>query len=361
MSKQKLILLIDDQPVNHEILKMQLEEEEYEILSALNGEEGFAMAKRHQPLVICCDLLMPNLAGDDVCRLLKADPQTAAIPILMMTSQEMDTALLVRCLSAGAEEFVSQPLRPLELSARIRSLSRISLQYRRLQETLELRERFSHMLVHDMRNHLTVIRAGTFLLEHSGLEQKQQRCVQDIYGGSQALEQMLDEMLTIAATEDEHLRLNRESCLVSELIRDATQYLSSMLELKRVRIHIEGVDTAETTTLFVDRRLFLRVIENLVNNALQYTPRDSVITIRFILLTERMRLEVCDQGAGVDPAWRERIFDAYQTGEVPDGRPYVRIGLGLAFCRTVVNEHGGHIGVEANTPKGSIFFVEMPR
>ncbi len=113
------VLIIDDNPTNHRLLEAILRAEGYAPLSALDGEQGREMAKRNRPSVILLDIMMPGESGFDACRLLKADPVTADIPILFVTAVD-DVGSKIRGLTLGAVDYITKPFDRREVVARVR-------------------------------------------------------------------------------------------------------------------------------------------------------------------------------------------------------------------------------------------------
>jgi len=126
------ILVVDDNAANVKLLEDLLRYHGYEVEAAFDGETALAMLREHAPDLVLLDVLMPGLDGHEVCRAVRDDPALAMLPVVMVTALE-DREERVRGLEAGADDFLSKPLNPPELVARVRSLLRI----RRLYETVQ--------------------------------------------------------------------------------------------------------------------------------------------------------------------------------------------------------------------------------
>jgi adenylate cyclase len=127
------ILIVDDEPMNLDILQTRLAVHGYEILTATNGEEALAVAKAQQPDLILLDMMMPKVDGIDVCRDLKADASFPFMPIIMVTAKA-DSKDVVAGLEAGADEYLTKPLDQAALVARIKSMLRIKALHDTVQE-----------------------------------------------------------------------------------------------------------------------------------------------------------------------------------------------------------------------------------
>lgn len=126
------ILVVDDNAANVKLLEDLLRYHGYEVEAAFDGESALAMLRENTPDLLLLDVLMPGLDGHEVCRAVREDPALAMLPVVMVTALE-DREERVRGLEAGADDFLSKPLNPPELVARVRSLLRI----RRLYETVQ--------------------------------------------------------------------------------------------------------------------------------------------------------------------------------------------------------------------------------
>jgi two-component system cell cycle response regulator len=135
------VLIVDDIPPNVKLLEAKLTSEYYDVIAAENGHKAIDLARRESPDLILLDVMMPGMDGFKVCEILKADPATAHIPIIMVTALS-DAADRVRGLQAGADDFLSKPVRDVPLFARVRSLIRLKL----LMDVYLVREETSNRL-----------------------------------------------------------------------------------------------------------------------------------------------------------------------------------------------------------------------
>ena len=132
VSSTSTILVIDDVRENRVLLNSQLKRGHYQVLNAKSGSEGLAMVRHHHPDLVLLDVMMPDIDGFEVCSILKNDPETAAIPIIMLTALR-DVAFRIRGIESGADEFLSRPHNFEELMVRVTSLIQLKLVRDRLQ------------------------------------------------------------------------------------------------------------------------------------------------------------------------------------------------------------------------------------
>jgi diguanylate cyclase (GGDEF)-like protein len=123
-SKRRSILVVDDVPVNVQLLTTYLAAEGYDIVSARDGVEAVELVRKHLPDLILLDVMMPKMNGFEVCQIIKEDKATMFIPVIMVTAlNELEDK--IKGMNAGADDFISKPFNKLELMVRVRSLLRI--------------------------------------------------------------------------------------------------------------------------------------------------------------------------------------------------------------------------------------------
>ncbi len=328
---------------------------------ASSGAEALRRLDSLKPDLVLLDMMMPRMDGAAVCQQLRENPHWRQIPVIMVTalSRKED---LYRCLEAGADDFIGKPVNALELRARVRAMLRIKSQYDELTAAREQveqlsrsREEMAHTIVHDLRHPVTTMLFACELLLQAGLEAPLNQRVQVMKTEAQRLGDMLNALLLTAKMKANHLTLRPEAVDLSELIRDTLRPWQDAASQKQVQLPQAG--NLEPPMLNLDSSLLRRVLDNLITNALKYAPEQSQITVSVQTEAEAVVVSVADQGQGVDPQWRETIFNRFETGSAT-GKDH--IGIGLAFCRQAVQAHGGSLSVTANQPHGAVFSLRLP-
>ncbi|NET10663.1 MAG: hybrid sensor histidine kinase/response regulator [Symploca sp. SIO2B6] len=348
------ILIVDDQPDNLRLLSKMLVDDGYDVRRALSGTLALLNVQSSPPDLILLDINMPELSGYDVCKTLKAEPKTRQIPIIFLSASNSETDK-VQAFEMGGADYITKPFQMREV------LARVATQLK-LQQLNSLRENLSRMLVHDLRTPLSCISlCSSSLLRRSYLESKDQKILQTIYTTSQRLNHMLNDLLITAKLDAGQLVLNRTQVNLNELVQEAIAGLTFDADAKRVQLVRHLPDTSYEWSL--DANLFRRVIENLLANAIKFSPMGGTVTIALERMEDTQQnrytisLKVSDEGMGVPDDQRQTIFQPYETGQAIDG--VSQIGLGLSFCKLVVDAHGGHISVEKNQPTGATFSIQM--
>ena len=365
------ILIVDDTPANLQVLSNVLKEHGHKVRAVPNGLLALRAVESRQPDLILLDINMPEMDGYEVCRRLKADPATAAIPIIFISALN-ETLDKVKAFELGAADYITKPFQFEEVQARVSvQLKLLRLQRElvgknarletALQRELDLeaqRENLVHMMVHDMRSPLSGMLGYLSLLEMfaSGWPPKHQAYLQRCQESTDALIKMISMILDIHKMESGEMPLKRSEAELGEVAAQAIKSLGGLTLDHPVEIKAEGPIRFD-----LDADLIQRVFENLLGNAIKFSPEGAGVEIRLEQQTDpggtrSVRACVCDQGPGIPPELHHRIFDKF--GQV-EARKH-STGLGLTFCKLAIEAHGGAIGIESEVGKGSNFWFSLP-
>jgi signal transduction histidine kinase len=262
---------------------------------------------------------------------------------------------------------VTKPVSPPELLGRVqaalglrraRSVARefalVKAQRDRLMRQQLQKERLSALLVHDLKSPLNAISLlAQSVLRARTLQPADREAVAEIRAQVTRLSNMVMNLLDISKARDGQLVAHRE-CVD---LRSLCESVLSDFELKASSRNVRLQLTLFETTLDADPHLLRRLFENLLDNALRYTPPGSSVMLHAAPRAGSVELRLADEGPGIPAELRERVFDAFTQVEAGtlEGR-----GLGLAFCRLAVAAHQGRIWVEDGSP-GTIMCVALPR
>lgn len=343
------ILIVDDTPANLLLLARMLTERGYQPRTAISGRLALTSARAEPPDLILLDITMPEMDGYEVCEQLKSDAALKDIPVVFISALS-ETLDKVKAFRVGGVDYVTKPFQFEEVYARVQT----HLQLRRLEQ---LRDDLTHMVVHDLRNPLTVICGFLDILEfHEGgkLSTETQALVTVARRSAEDLLNMIGSILDVSKIGAGEMRVQREPCDLAALIRSvlaATQPLPG-----NRTVTFDGTEPSLTT--IADSGLLRRVFQNLLGNALRYTPTGGDVRIAVTRTRGEVRIAFTDAGPGIAPEYHQRIFEKF--GQVGNRRNRLGTGLGLTFCKLAVEAHGGHIGVDSTVGHGSTFWLVLP-
>ncbi len=370
-----LILVADDVPANVELLADQLQTLGFRTVGAVDGPTAVAACLEHRPDLCILDVAMPagtlgvddRTTGFEVCRRIKRDSRTARIPVIFVTALN-DTSDRVRGIEAGGDDFLTKPHNRLVLGARVRSLLKLKAatdaleeSYRKLRELEKVRDDLMKMIVHDLKTPLTAVVATLEMVadgEFGPVTLEQKRALGDAETKSEELLALIGDLLEVAKVEETGLILEREPLAPGAFIAELVHEWHVRFTQEEAIVTTSVSDDAPTFE--GDKPLLKRVFSNLVQNALTHSGRSIELRLTVRGAEDGVLFGVHDNGPGIPEEFQELIFQKFgrvKTAHVPRVRSS---GLGLAFCKLVVEAHGGRIWVKSAAGEGSAFYVQLP-
>lgn len=361
------VLVVDDEAPNRLLLRDWLEARGHEVIEAIDGEQTLTVVASTPPDVILLDVMLPRVDGFEVCRRLKADARTAPIPILLITALT-DRQDRLTGIQAGANDFLTKPIDTQDVALRVgnalyakRLYDQLAENYRRLRELEILRDDLTHMIVHDLRTPLTSVMAGMQVVEMAGeLNARQQQCLQLAMAGGQTLLGMISDLLDVSKMEDGSLQLDCRELSAADLVDRALAQIELLAQGRSLSL-VRDLP-ARLPVFSGDPEKLQRTLVNLLSNAVRYTPRGGTITTSVRPGSDQRTVvfAVRDTGEGIPGEAFERIFEKFgQVESGPAGQKF-STGLGLTFCKMVVEAHGGRIWIESELGQGSTFSFTIP-
>ena len=229
-------------------------------------------------------------------------------------------------------------------------------------ELAQLREDMMHMLVHDLRSPLTVLQGSLDMMEMAIEEEKLDEVAfleQMARRGGDRMLRMVNELLDISKLESGELPIRPRPVEPESLLREIVTRLNPLA--KEAHIALELRADAALPDLHVDQTFMERVLNNLVDNAIKFTPDYGTVRLWAKMDPENdaaLLVGVSDTGPGVPPEEQSLLFEKFQQTSAEGRR--VGTGLGLPFCKLAVEAHGGDIWIESEPGKGSTFVMRLP-
>ncbi|OQY28812.1 MAG: hypothetical protein B6244_05855 [Candidatus Cloacimonetes bacterium 4572_55] len=360
MEDKNIVLIIDDEPHAQETATGLLHREGYQLLSAESGREALERLRKNDVDVILMDVMMPEMNGFELCWYVKRQKNWQHIPIILLTA--LDTKEdLARGLDAGADDFLTKPIRGVELRARVRSMLRIKKQYDELQDSLKLREDLSNILIKEMRAPLSNILLGADAIRKMvDFADSIQNYGDQIYQDAYRLNGYIDDVMLMTRMKSGQLILSYTNVNIPEMITDVGQFYQKAAGLKGIELTFDFNGQGQIVSM--DKILFRRMMDNLLFHVIEHShARQIQLVIEFPESDEddlSLRIRLIDDGETIPPEYHYRIFEISQIPSLKN-MGVAQVGFGLAFCKTVVKAHGGTISLFQNAPSGSIFTVEI--
>ena len=375
--KQKLVLVVDDDPTNITVISGVLKDS-FRIKVATNGKQALAMARApDKPDLILLDVVMPEMDGFEVCRHLKANPTTREIPVIFLTGVT-DAENEEKGFEIGAVDYIHKPFSAPIVLVRVRTQLALQAALRQAGEARNQADELLHALraelagvarltamgelaasiAHEIRQPLAAVvnnaNAGLNWLNNQPPNLKQvraalKRIVRDSERGSDVIGS-IQGMLKKGEQERAWLDIN-------DLIREVMSLVQGDLKNRGVSSRAELAD--DLPRVLADRIQLRQVILNLIMNAIEamvsVSGRARVLRVRSENHGDNgVRVAVEDSGSGIPQEDMDRIFETFFTTK-SEG-----MGMGLSICRSIVASHGGRITVAKGVPHGSVFQLILP-
>ena len=362
--KGSRILVVDDSAMARRQIQFFLKKEGYDVYEAKSGEEAIWLVNEVDPELILMDVSMDGMDGLEACRRLKEDPENGTLPVIFLSAKG-EREEIVSGFKSGAIDYIVKPFHPAESLTRIRTHLRVKkLAELKEKNILELKhlnktkDRVLRIASHDLRNPVAAIAglAGFLREDHINLSPEQKEIIDCIEEASQSVVLLLNELLDISAIDSGQQELNREPLDLCHLVNNLVPLFRGEAERKNLTLAFECHPDLPKAS--IDRQQIRRVVDNLVSNALKFTPAGGRVVVRTILLKGELCLQVDDTGPGIPVAEADRLFLEFgTTSNVPTGGEK-STGLGLSICHRIVQAHGGRIQFE-NLPEGGARFSVM--
>jgi signal transduction histidine kinase len=349
------VLVVDDDQEGRAAYAQLLADARYAVRLAQDGRTCLAEVSRAAPALILLDVSMPGMDGLETLRRLRAGPHHA-VPVVLVTGSRIDPESIGSGLELGAEEYLQKPVRPAELIARVRALLKIAAMRRELEA---LRRDHTAMLVHDLKQPLAIIALRAEFIVDEGGDEEMVRSGQAIREAVRQMERLIESVLELSRLEAGQLKLERQPGEIDEVVDEVVGQLRGLAE--RRGISLTGACAAAHTPVLIDRAKIVQVLQNLLGNALKFTPAGGTIEVRTAVAGRELSVTVEDSGSGLPAGDAARLFDKWhQSGS---GRAKGGTGLGLAIARAIVEAHGGRIGASNRDDgqRGARFWFVLPR
>jgi signal transduction histidine kinase len=386
------VLVVDDEETVLTSLQGLLELEKYQVVATTSGTEALALAAVEHFDVVLTDMHLDDIDGLDLLReLRRISPDST--PIVLTGYASLDSA--VKALREGAYDYLVKPCEVLELRLTVSrgiERSRMSVQLRRrveeleqanetiralnleleqrvelataeLREQISARDEFTATVSHDLKSPLTFIKGMANLRRRRATPTDETKplidALEQIESSAGRMAQQLDELVDASRLQaGRPLELRLEP---TDLIGLARQVITEhqhttdrhVLQLSTGISHLVGV---------WDGIRLGRVLDNLLGNAVKYSPRGGAIDVRVAVEDEPARcavVKVSDRGEGIPEADLPHVFEKFRRGTNVEGR-IPGTGIGLSGARRILEQHGGTIGIDSAVGQGTTVTVRLP-
>ncbi len=344
-----------------------LELEGFDVLGAADGEQGLELARKQRPDLIICDIMMPRLDGYGVLLALRGQPETAAIPFILLTAKA-DRMHMRHGMELGADDYLTKPFSAVELIAAVHArLAKHQAIARESEKSLErAKHRLMQTITHELRTPLVSINTVMEIISRQlgQLSPEQLRELLDsMSAGSKRLSRLVEQIVLI--TQLESGLLTREGVArdglpvrVSEIILAAVD-LARRFAYRHPDVIVRVDERDQESTVLCDTRALKHALAELISNALGFSPEGSEVMIAQWRADDRAWISIVDSGPGMSPEQVAQALGAFQQID-RETQEQQGVGLGLPLARQIIEAHGGTFELSSVEGRGTQVVISLP-
>jgi signal transduction histidine kinase len=357
------ILVVDDEPVNVQVLTNLLSMRHYSVFKAYNGTDALELFEKGEEFdLVLLDIMMPKLSGYEVCRHLRENHSLFDLPIVMLTAKNQVHDIVLG-FQAGANDYIQKPFDKEELLARVRTLLELKSAMSAAMAANKAKSLFLANMSHEIRTPLHAVIGLTNLLLKTPMDDRQREYTEKMRRASSALLGIINDILDFSKVDAGDIKLENAVFDIKRMFEDLAVFFREEYGRSDIELRLE-LDRNLPARLIGDPLRLQQIFINLVDNAYKFTEKGSV-TVRASVSKRgsndvTLDFAVEDTGIGMSPKQMDDIFAAFNQADNSYSRKYGGIGIGLAITREMVELMGGKIGVSSEEGKGTVFTFSCP-
>lgn len=393
------ILLVDDRPDNLMSMEIVLENQGYKFYKATSGKDALKILLKEEDFsLILLDVRMPIMDGYETAELIYSREKLRLVPIIFITGQDYEETAMFKGYQAGAVDYIRKPFNPQILRSKVavfaelhrknqllskqeEKLRVINEDLMRLNAELENRvkertsqletlnselkdlnlskDKFLSVISHDLRNPATALIATSEKLNRD-IEKLSKNDIKNlssiIHRTAHKIVQQLNELVDWAKKQRDKTSFTPQRIHLLEGMNDSLELLKANAAQKEISLFNE---VPEEIYVNADSLMLRSIVQNLVTNAIKYTPQHGAITISAARQDKMVEICVADTGVGMSVDTMGKVFDEVSSSVKGTNNEH-GTGLGLILVKDFVTQHGGTIGVESSEGKGTCFKFTIP-
>lgn len=361
-SKQE-ILVVDDTPDNLRLLSAILTQQNYEVRKALNSTRAISSVKADAPDIILLDIKMPGMNGYDVCRALKADPETREIPVIFISA--LDDALdKVQAFSVGGVDYITKPFQEAEVLARIENQlylrelqAQLKAQNKELARSNQELQQFAQIVSHDLQQPLQSMTgyAKIIAMQYGELlDDDANQHLTNIFDAGNRMQRLIKDLLGYAKIGRQQEIFTSVNCTIA--LEQALRNLDNAIVESGAKLRSRSLPT-----ILGNETQLIQLFQNLIGNSIKFvnpTIRPEVSISATLQGDQYWLFEVRDNGIGIPEDRLDQIFESFQR--LHSSKQYPGSGIGLATCKKIVENHGGEIWARSQPDVGTTILFKLP-
>ncbi len=354
------VLIVDDVPANIRLLSEMLKDEGYKIRPVTSGNQALQMAETIMPDIVLMDIMMPDLNGIETCKLFKANPKLADIPIIFISALN-ETENIVEALEAGGVDYVTKPFKSLEVKARVATQVKIANQKKQLEELISIKNKFVSVLAHDLRNSVQVFLGFSEVLGedvNAFPPEETKKILKDMNISAKNISKTLENLLEWSYLQDKKVSFIPNLENIYNLVVNEINNLNQNIKIKNITVE-NFIDT--NLILNIDKYMISSVFRNLLTNAIKFVGNDGKISIGYQDNEYEIQFYVKDNGKGISKNMQDVLLTLKTNINIKNKSEEHYSGLGLLMCKEFLEYHNGNIWIESKEGEGTTVYFTLPK
>ena len=356
MAEKQKILIVDDERSLTDVFGSVLEQNNFVVVKAYDGEECIQKARGNSFDLILLDVHMPKLDGYEVIKQLKQMPQMKYTPIIFLTGYSTAPADIESGYLLGVTEYWKKPMSIEEFEVRVRAILRVAEAERKLRE---LQEVFNAMIVHDLRGPLSGIAGYAELVSEDtiNLSPENLQMFKTVGSAAKLMLNIVNDFLEITRQEAGEQKLHSAPLHIRDAINRA---LSNTSAAQRELSLTVSTNIGELPFIDGDIGRMEVAFTQLLENSIRFTPAHGSLSIGASANSDSLVVTVSHSGEGIPAKDLPMLFDKMRITTPGLRRPGSQTGLALPICKGIIEAHGGTISVGSEKRKGTTFTITFP-
>ncbi len=360
-----LVLVVDDNPNNIQAVGANLINHNISISMADSGKKALKSISIKKPDLILLDIMMPELDGFEVARLIKENPDTKDIPIIFITAKA-SAEDIVEGFEKGAVDYITKPFNPSELISRVNT----HLKLKKFQDVINLRNKELENLnielneligitAHDLKNPIYNIRLLAKTLQENDISKEDtDEFINDIVITSDKMLELIKNILEVNSAEQGKIKVNLTDTDIKVITEHIIKNYFDRASAKNINIHFDANNF--NTTVWTDEKYFTQIIDNLLSNAVKYSEYGKNVWVTITNDEKNAFISIKDEGPGLSEEDQSKMYLKFTRLTPKPIGDESSTGLGLSIVKKYVELIDADIILHSELGKGCDFILEVP-
>ena len=349
------LLIVDDNEMNRQLMALQFKRAGYNVVLAESGYEALDLIEATSFDLVLLDIMMPGISGLETLEEIRKQHTLISLPVIMVTADDLEQSV-IKALQLGANDYLTKPL---NVSV---ALARIKTQLA-LKDLAALKDEFVRFASHDLKKPLIVMMDIASELKKSlspgeTVTEDTPMLMDLITRTGENMQQVIAGFLNTESSPASTPEPKYKQIELNDIVDKSLQINESYARKKGVKLKKELAE--DLPAIEADEFRLSQVLDNLIGNAMKFSPRETTTTVRTRADENYVYAEVCDGGPGLTEDDMKKLFTRYaKLSNLPTGGE-TSSGIGLSMSKQFIELHKGHIGVRNNPDSGATFWFSIP-